>query len=557
MLKKILPLLLLLVGTAVFSQRDYYAKHLKFTEADTLRGMLRPERTCFDVSFYDLKLKIMPETKAIAGRVDIYFRVVEDFQRMQVDLFENLKISRIESEGKVCSFKRRYNAVFIDFDKGFRKGASGVVRIEYEGIPIAARNAPWDGGFVWKTDLDGTPWISVACEGTGASLWWPNKDHLSDEPDSMAMSFIVPNTLFCASNGNLRRIKTVDENFDQYDWFVSYPINNYDVSFTLGNLVHFSDYWIAKDGDTLNLDYYVLEKNLDKAKIQFSQVHQMLDCYEQYFGKYPFWRDGYSLIETPFLGMEHQSGIAYGNQYKRGYLGGMIPGDMDWDYIIIHESGHEWWGNSVSCTDHAEMWIHESFTTYMEALYVECRYGYRDALRYLASQKSNIRNISPMVGAMGVNFNEFGSSDQYFKGSWMLHTLRHAIANDALFFDILKSYYEAHRMGTTTSQDFIDLVNQKTKKNWDAFFEQYLYYAQIPVFEYKIKKRRKGIKISYRWNADVPKFDMPVRVGKKDSYITLHPSTKWKTVKMKKLKPEDFSVAQELFLIRVTEYQDM
>ena len=547
----------LLLTTSLFAQRDFYQNNRKFTEADTLRGMMRAERSCYDVTFYDLSVAVLPGDKNIFGDVTIEFEAVETFDRMQIDLFENMRINQIGSEGRTNEYERVHNAVFITFDKPFEKGTKGSISISYEGEPIAAKNPPWDGGFVWRTDDNGNPWIGVACEGMGASAWWPNKDHLSDEPDSMSISVTTDDQLVCASNGNLRSVEQADDELKVWNWFVSYPINNYNVSITIGDFAHFSDVWVASDGDSLALDYYVLKDNLEKAKKQFAQVGPMLTCYEKYFGKYPFWEDGFSMIETPYLGMEHQSGIAYGNQYKRGYMGGMIPKDMDWDYIIIHEAGHEWWGNAISCNDLGEMWIHESFTTYMEALYVECRYGYEDAIRYLASQYSNIKNITPMVGPLDVNFEDFGSSDHYYKGAWMLHTLRHAIDDDELFFDLLKSFYEKHAIGHIHSEDFINYVNEKTGKDWSAFFEQYLYHARIPIFEYKLKDTRKGLKMEYRWKSGVEDFDMPIKVGKEGNMTMIHPSTDWKTMKFKNIKSSDFRVAKELFLVREANYSGM
>lgn len=553
----------LLIFTVVISslsaQRDFYQKKFTFSEADTLRGMLSPERSCYDVTFYDLNLTVNIKNRSLRGSVGFHFDVVDNFKRLQFDLFENMEIEGIYYQKELVPFERKHNAVFVNFEKEFKKDEKGMFTVLYKGKPIAARNAPWDGGFVWKKDKNGNPWIGVACEGTGASLWWPNKDHLSDEPDSMKITVNLPENLTVASNGQLRKHYKDPEQYDinVWEWFVSYPINNYNVSITIGDFANFKDYWVSSEGDSLELDYYVLKDNLAKAKKQFEQVHQMLDCYEHYFSKYPFWEDGFSLIETPYLGMEHQSGIAYGNGYQRGYRGGMIPKDMDWDYIIIHETGHEWFGNSVSSNDHAEMWIHESFTTYMEALYVECRYGYDDAVRYLGSQYSNIKNASPMIGALDVNFDKFGSSDHYYKGAWMLHTLRHAIGDDDLFFDILKTFYNENARSHVVTKDFTDYVNKRTGKNWDTFFEQYLYFHRLPVLEYKVQKSRKGLKLKYRWQADAPGFDMPILVGQKDDYQSIIPSGEWQSKTFKKMKPEDFRIAKELFLVRLADYSDL
>lgn len=536
-----------------FAQKDFY-QHVHFTEADTLRGMLRAERTCYDVHYYDLNILIDPESKVISGANDIYFTVEEDFTRLQIDLFENMEIKKIVLSGKELKYERIHNAVFIDCPLQ-KKGSKNSIRIHYAGQPITARRAPWDGGFVWTKDRRGNPWIGVACEGTGASLWWPNKDHLSDEPDSMSIRVAVPNDLFCVANGNLRGTKAVNDKFTQYNWFVSYPINNYNVTVNIADYAHFKDEYKSPDGSTLDLDYYVLKDNLEKAKEHFKQVPGVLQCFEHYFGKYPFWKDGYALVETPYLGMEHQGAIAYGNHYMRGYMGGMIPSDMDWDYIIVHETGHEYFGNSISCHDLAEMWIHESFTTYMEALYVECTYGYKDAVRYMNHFRNSmyIINKEPILGPQNVNWEDWRGSDHYFKGSWVLHTLRHVIDNDELWFDILKSFHVDNAMTNVHTSAFIQHVNKKTGKDYSKFFEQYLEYPSIPQLVYNVHKTDKGVKFSFKWDADVADFDMPIKVGEEDNYQMVYPTDKWQVVMMDDIDVDDFKVATELFYINIFE----
>ena len=376
--------LALLACTCVSAQSEEgenYFQHRHFSIADTLRGALRPERTSFDVTYYELHLEVNTSERTIEGRVEMDYRVETATNRIQLDLYRNMQIDSVVQDGRRLRYDRIEDAVFVDL-AGTQQPNRSIRRMTvfYGGHPTEAENAPWDGGFVWKLDKKDRTWVGVACEGAGASLWWPNKDHLSDEPDSMLVSVTVPKRLYVASNGNLREEVELDNRYQKrYDWFVSYPINNYNISLNIGSYVHFSDTYKSFDGEDLALDYYVLDYNEEVAREQFEQVDKMLAAYEHYFGKYPFWDDGYALIETPYLGMEHQSGIAYGNRYMRGYLGGLIPKDMDWDYIIIHETGHEYFGNSISVADHAEMWIHESFTTYMEALYVEYRYGKADA----------------------------------------------------------------------------------------------------------------------------------------------------------------------------------
>ncbi|MEZ5043936.1 MAG: M1 family metallopeptidase [Saprospiraceae bacterium] len=539
---------LLVLPFQSMAQPDFF-KADQFTRADTLRGMLRPERTCYDVTFYHLNVDVYPEKQYLEGTVDIHFTTLADFDRLQIDLFANMKITKVVYEQQALAFERKDNAVFISFPKQL-KGTKGIFKVEYNGQPLAAQNPPWDGGFVWRKDKQGKDWIGVACEGTGASLWWPNKDHLSDEPDSMAISIGVPNHLMAVSNGNLTRVEQFG-NRNKYHWRVSYPINNYNISVNIADYANWKETYQAADGSELELDYYVLKDNEAKAKIHFAQVHEVLQCYEQYFGKYPFWKDGYALVETPYLGMEHQGAIAYGNQYMKGYLGSMIPQGMTWDYIIVHETGHEYFGNSISCNDHAEMWIHESFTTYMEALFIECKYNYQEAVSYLQSQRIFIMNEEPILGPMDVNWNDWKGSDHYYKGAWILHTLRNVIDKDELWFELLKSLHTKYAISNLTTADVIRHFSTGSGKDLFSFFEQYLRYAQLPCLEYDLEETKKGITLTYRWDADVANFDMPVKVGIPGHYTTIYPKNKeWQEIKLPQMDVKHFKVAKELFLVR-------
>jgi aminopeptidase N len=361
----------------------------------------------------------------------------------------------------------------------------------------------------------------------------------------MLVSVTVPKRLFVASNGNLREEIELDNGYQKrYDWFVSYPINNYNISLGIGSYIHFDSTYVAFDGEVLALDYYVLDYNEDKARKQFQQVNQMLAAYEHYFGKYPFWNDGYALIETPYLGMEHQSGIAYGNKFMRGYLGGLIPSDMDWDYIIIHETGHEYFGNSISVADHGEMWVHESFTTYMEALYVEYRYGEQDAQRYLGTQRRFIQNQSPILGPLGVNFDDFGGSDHYYKGAWVLHTLRYSLNDDALFFSMLRSFYQDNERSIVSTQQVIDYFSRYAKKDLNPFFDQYLRHPDVPVLEV----RKSGKQVEYRWRAQAKGFNMPVGILIGKEPVRLQPTDKWQ-VMGKGFRSADVSIDKSRFLV--------
>jgi len=548
---KTYPILLILAGlfwTIPLAAQPAFYQTYTFTEADTLRGMLRPERTCYDVTFYELDIDIDPDKQYIEGHVDIHYRVMADFETLQIDLYDNMQIDKIEFEGQKLDYRRKYNAVFVDFPRQ-AAGAGGQFRVYYQGRPVEAENPPWDGGFVWRTDDQGKPWIGVACEGDGASLWWPNKDHLSDEPDSMAIRVSVPRGLTCVANGRLRGLQDLGERV-RYDWFVSYPINNYNATVNIADYAHWQEHYVATDGDTLDLDYYVLSSNKEKAQKHFQQVSPVLTCFEGFFGKYPFWEDGYALVETPYLGMEHQGAIAYGNQYKRGYLGGMIPRDMDWDYIIVHETGHEYFGNSVSCGDLAEMWIHESFTTYMEALYVECAYSYQDAVRYLESQRMYIYNREPILGPFDVNWEDWEGSDHYYKGAWILHTLRHTLSDDDQWWRLLRGFYKQQAISITTTQDFVRYVSQFTGVDYTTFFKQYLEYPDLPVFEYSLKEKGDKLILRCRWDSPVEAFAMPLRVGKPGVYTVISPTSEWEDFELSGLTAKGFRVAEELFLIR-------
>ncbi|HMQ81510.1 MAG TPA: M1 family metallopeptidase [Saprospiraceae bacterium] len=531
-------------------QSDFYSNY-PFTASDTLRGMLRPERTCYDVTFYDLNIKVDVAQQRLSGMVSIYYTVRSDFERLQLDLFENLQIDKIESADQSLSWERKHNAVFVRFPEIQKTDKAGVICVYYQGKPQVAAKPPWDGGFIWTADQQRRPWVGVACQGTGASLWWPNKDHLSDEPDSMSIRVAVPRGLSCISNGRMRAKVPQEDGYDRFEWFVSYPINNYNVSINIGHYAHFSEVYDSPVAGDLTLNYYVLDYQEQIARKHFKQVNGVLEAFEHYFGPYPFWRDGYALIETPYLGMEHQSGIAYGNRFMRGYLGWGIPKNMNWDYIIVHETGHEYFGNSLSCRDNAELWLHESFTTYMESLFVEYSMSKEDAIYYLNTQRDNIVNSQPIVGPFGVNWDNWDASDHYYKGAWILHTLRAVIDDDVLWFDILKSFYLNHSYGFAETQDFWQLVAEKTGRSFEAVAQQYLYYPTIPVLEYKVEEKGKHLVLSYRWKAAVEAFDMPVWFYTERGKQIIFPEKNWQEIKLKNGGKLDFSPTKKHFLIEL------
>lgn len=494
----------------------------QFTQADSLRGMLRHERTCYDVGFYDLNLNVDFKNQTISGYNTIQYKVLRGFNVMQIDLFSNMLIDSIVHQGKSVDYRRKHNAVFVDLGEMQEVDKYDAITVYYHGKPRIAVHAPWDGGFTWTMDKNKKPWLGVSCEGIGASLWWPNKDHLSDEPDSMRIRCTVPKGLTCVANGVMRS-ETKSPTTTTFEWFVSYPINNYNVTLNVAEYVHFSDTFISPtDGSKLPMDYYVLPYNLAKAQKQFKEAHEVLRIFEKYLDKYPFWNDGYALVETPYLGMEHQGAIAYGNQYMPGYMG-RHPTGIPEDYIILHETGHEWWGNSVSCNDHAELWIHETFCTYMESVYVEEKYGYADAVRYLKYHSAFIENNQPIVGPLNVNYDK-SDSDMYYKGAMMLHTLRNAIDNDSLWWDIVKTFYRKYTIKNAVTQDFIDHVNEKTGKDFTYFFDQYLKTANVPTLLFKTRKQGKNTILCCKWLADIEKFALPIFVNTKDGWEKITPN---------------------------------
>ena len=515
----------------------------EFTLADTLRGTLSPLRSCYDVTYYNLQLDVDIDNRSISGVNHIHFNNQSDFKTFQFDLFENMVIDSILFGSDTLPYSRLYNAVFILFPKEMKKGEAGILSVYYHGVPVAAKNAPWDGGFVWKEDENGKPFVGVACEGTGASLWWPNKDHLSDEPDSMRISCTIPSDLMCVANGELESNLTEGDK-TTWNWKVSYPINNYNVTLNIADYAHFQENHENALGENLKLDYYVLKKNLGKAKEQFKQVHEMMDCYEKAFGPYPFYDDGYALVETPYLGMEHQGAIAYGNKYMPGYLG-RHPEGIDFDYIIIHETGHEWWGNSVSMKDAADMWIHESFCTYSESVFVECKYGYDKMLDYLLYQRNFINNKTPIYGIYGLN-HEGNSGDMYYKGAWMIHTFRNVLNSDSLFRSILKGITQEFKHQTVDGEEIINYINTRAKYDYTSFFNQYLRFADVPILEYRVVKKA----VQFRWKAEAPGFRMPVVIStpKEDEKRILVTNQDWTSVSMSKKDAGELKFRDDLFL---------
>ena len=533
---------------------SFSAVSQEFTYSDSLRGNLSEFRLCYDVFYYDLNVTVDDyQQKLINSSNTIHATAISSFQKIQIDLFESLKIHSIEFEEKILEFERIHNAVFVNFPRVINVNEKINFKVMYSGKPRVAVNPPWDGGFSWEKDKNGNSWIGVSCQGLGASSWWPCKDHQSDEPDSMNITSTVRYPLQVISNGKKKSDKTffseeLQSKANKSSWFVSYPINNYNVTLCVGDYKYFNDVHV-NNYDTLELDYYVLKYNYNKAKDHFQQVQPMLECFEKYFGPYPFYKDGYTLIETPYLGMEHQSAIAYGNNYLPGYNGNrqFISG-LDFDYIIIHETGHEWWGNSITTNDIADMWIHEGFCTYSEVLYVECIYGYDIMLDYVNNQKRSVRNDKPIIGPYNVN--KKGSNDMYQKGSLMLHTLRSLIDNDSLWFLIIKGISEEFKYQIVDGAEIIDYINEKVDLDLYYFFQQYLYKSEIPTFEYKTQKKGREYTLLYRWNA-IDDFNMNIKVSVGTKDMLLFPDSEWKEYSLGNVDIKSFKVRDDLFYVNV------
>lgn len=512
----------------------------KFTRQDSLRGSINAERNWWDVASYNIYVQPDYKTKTIQGWNQISFDVNSDGskRKMQIDLQLPMIIdSIIFNNKKLTTYKREGNVYHIDFgDFKFIQARTLVkkdkaiplhsIKIYFHGKPREAVLPPWDGGWIWGKDAKGRPWMTVACQGLGASVWYPCKDHQSDEPDNGAMIQVrVPDSLVAVSNGRQYAKDNQHDGTVLYTWQVKNPINNYNIVPYIGNYVHFSDNYMSETGKNISLDYWVLDYNLEKAKKHFGRdVKPMLKAFEYWFGPYPFIEDGFKLVESSHLGMEHQSAIAYGNHYQNGYLGSDLSHSgwgLKWDYIIIHESGHEWFANNITTNDLADMWVHEGFTMYSEALFVEYHYGRKAADEYVRGIRMNIANDKPLIAPYGVN--QEGSSDMYNKGASLIHTIREVIDDDSVFRNILRGLNKDFYHKTVNSSDIEKYFCKHAKKDLSKIFDQYLRTTKIPVLEYKMK----GDRMSYRWTNTVPGFNMPVKL---EDGEWLHPTMAWKSV---------------------------
>jgi aminopeptidase N len=511
------------------------------TRAEMLRGAYGPYRANNDLLYYHLDIRVDPEQKFLSGKNTIRFRMLKDDTRIQLDLADAFTIDKILLGTTPLKYERDSGTVFIDFPEMLHASQVYSIDFYFSGHPVETGRF---GVFTFKKDASGHTWINTACEGIGASMWWPNKDQWRDEVENMDISVAIPNGLVDASNGKFVGKTDLGDGYTRWDWQVSYPINNYDVSLNIGNYVHFSD----KLGD-LALDFYALPEDLDKAKTQFAQAKGMLEAYQHYFGAYPFANDGYKLIQAPYSGMEHQSAVTYGNLFQNGYLGkdwtgvGISP---RFDFIIIHESGHEWFGNSVTAVDPSDMWIHEGITTYLESLYVEYRWGKVDALKYLSGYRPKIHNLRSIVAEHGVNAEP--TEDQYFKGALMLNTLRSVVDDDAKWWTLLYGFYQRFKYQNIATEDVVSYFNQQTGMNLTPIFDQYLRHPQIPRLELLFGKEPDTI--LYKWSADEESFAMPVRVGTPDHWQIITPTTQWQWMQSP-LTKDEFQVATDLYYVDV------
>jgi aminopeptidase N len=530
-------LIAFLISNAANAQGLLGNKDEILTRQDTLRGSITKERVWWDLKYYHLDIKVNPADSTIYGSNTIRYKVLNSYNRMQIDLQEPLKISKALQDGKELKYQREGSVFYIDLTSPQNVGEIKEVVIFYGGQPKIAVNPPWNGGITWSKDANGKPFIASTCQGLGASVWWPNKDHMYDEVDDMLISVNVPKNLMDVSNGRLQSLIDLKDGTRTFNWYVSNPINNYGVNINIGDYASFSEVYKGEKGD-LDCDYYVLRDNLEKAKIHFQDVPRMLKAFEYWFGPYPFYEDSYKLVEAPYLGMEHQSSVTYGNDFKNGYLGNDLSGTgwgLKFDFTIIHESGHEWFANNITYKDIADMWIHESFTCYSESLFVEFYYGKEAGSEYARGLRKNIQNVNTIISHYNVNNESFGT-DMYFKGANMIHTLRQIVNDDEKWRTISRGLNSTFYHQTVTTKQIEDYLSKNIGLDLAPFFDQYLRDIRIPNLEYKFKQNT----LSYRWTNCVPGFNIPVKVTLNGKEKWLKPQVEWTNLRQisKNLKVE-------------------
>ena len=515
----------LLIFFSIISLNSY-SQQYNFTKQDTLRGSITPERAWWDLVYYHLDISVNPDEKFIKGSNTITYNVLNSSNRLQVDLQSPLKITKVEQNGNLLDFESQGNAHFIKLLDKQKKGTIQSVKVYYEGYPKEAVRAPWDGGLSWKRDSNGKHFVATSCQGIGASIWWPNKDHMYDEVDSMLISVNVPKDLVNVSNGRLKKIDEYEDS-KTYHWYVSNPINNYGVNINIGDYVSFSEVYNGEKGP-LDMVYYVLRDNIERARTHFKDAPKMMDAFEYWFGPYPFYEDSFKIVEVPYLGMEHQSSITYGNKYMKGYLGRDLSRTgwgLKFDYIIIHEAGHEWFANNITYKDIADMWVHESFTTYSENLFLDYHYGNEAASDYVIGTRDGISNSSPMIGPYGVNKR---GSDLYTKGANLLHTLRQIAKDDEIWRMILRGLNSEFYHQTVDTKQIEEFISSKIGFDLTTFFDQYLRDIRIPNLEYSISD---GL-LTYRWIDVIDDFTMPLEIEVLGENIWIYPTTKKKSIEI-------------------------
>ncbi|PWN06727.1 M1 family metallopeptidase [Rhodohalobacter mucosus] len=497
-----------------------------FSRQDTLHGAVTPERIWWDLIDYHLDVTVHIEDQRLSGSNTVFYRVLEPHHIMQIDLQEPMNITRVTQNGSELPFSREGLAWFIELPDDHTEGEIRSLRVEYSGKPVVAANPPWNGGLTWQSDGNGNPFVANANQGIGPSVWWPNKDHPYDEPDSMRISLTVPDSLVAVSNGRHTGTDQHENGTATWHWKVVNPINAYGVNLSVGDYVHFGEEYEGEDG-TLTLDYYVLRENEEKARAQFEQVKPMMEAFEYWFGPYPFYEDGFKLIEVPYLGMEHQSAVTYGNDYENGYRGRDLSGSgwgLLFDFIIIHETGHEWFANNITYADVADMWVHEGFTNYSESLYLDYHHGEQAAGEYVRGLRLTIQNDRPLMGIRGVRFR--GSSDMYNKGGNLLHTIRQIVNDDELWRQTLRGLNAKFRHETVYSEEIEEYISGKTGVDLQTVFDQYLRDIRIPTFEYAFRDGQ----LMYRWGNAINGFTMPVDVTIDGINLRLETTDSWSTM---------------------------
>ncbi|NQY28506.1 MAG: M1 family metallopeptidase [Flavobacteriaceae bacterium] len=537
--------LLLLFPLFLSAQNGLFEHKENFTRQDSLRGSITPEREWWNLKHYELSVEVFPKTKTIKGNNIICFEVLKPAKKMQIDLQEPLRITKVTHQKQELNYTREGNVYWIYFSKNLPISLEEKITVYYEGKPTESRNPPWSGGITWRKDEKGTNFISSSNQGIGASIWWPNKDHSYDEPENgIDMHITVPEHLTDVSNGRLiNTIHNKKAKTKTFHWQVTNPINNYGVNINIGNYTHFSEVFKGEKGN-LDCNYWVLKHNLAKAKKQFKQAKMTLEAFEHWFGPYPFYEDSYKLVEAPYLGMEHQSSVTYGNKYQNGYLGSDLSGTgigLKFDFIIVHESGHEWFANSITNKDVADMWIHESFTAYSESLFIDYHFSTEEANKYVIGTRKSIKNDKPLIGQYNVN-NE-GSGDMYYKGANMLHTLRQIINNDMLWREILRGLNNDFYHQQVTTEQIENYISTNTKLDLSGFFDQYLRTINIPVFEYQIKNKQ----VSFKFINTVSNFCIPVKVWINGQSTWLFTTTESKTFDFNK-SIKSFKIDRNLYI---------